>query len=58
MRIEWVKINKRSYYFVDGVKITNDALLATLKGVCGEKGCREVFGDLLLCLAGLLASRY
>ncbi len=48
MRIERVLINKKRYYFVDGVKITDDALSAVIKGVYGGEVCckmyRDVFG--------------
>ena len=48
MRIERVLINKKRYYFVDGVKITDDALSAVIKGIYGGEVCckmyRDVFG--------------
>ena len=48
MRVERVCINKKRYYFVDGVKITADALSAVIKGVYGAEVCckmyRDVFG--------------
>ena len=46
MRIDWVRINKRSYYFADGVKITDSALATIIRGVYGEKICREMYRDL------------
>ncbi|MBQ3442148.1 MAG: hypothetical protein IJG33_02760 [Selenomonadaceae bacterium] len=46
MRIEWVHINKRSHYFVDGVKVSNDALSTIIKGVYGGEVCCSMFRDL------------
>lgn len=48
MRVERVSINKKRYYFVDGVKITDDAPTAVIKGIYGAEVCckmyRDVFG--------------
>lgn len=49
MKIERVRINQKSYYFVDGVKINSDALSTILKGIYGGDVCckmyREVCSD-------------
>lgn len=46
MRVERVSINSKRYYFVDGVKITDDALSAVIKGVYGADVCRKMYRDL------------
>ena len=46
MRVERFSINKKQYYFVDGVKITEDALNAVIKGVYGADVCRKMHRDL------------
>lgn len=46
MRIERVLINKKRYYFVDGVKITDDALSAVIKGVYGADVCCQMYRDI------------
>ncbi|MBQ4404494.1 MAG: hypothetical protein II857_08795 [Selenomonadaceae bacterium] len=46
MRVERFSINKRQYYFVDGVKITEDALNAVIKGVYGADACSKMYRDL------------
>lgn len=46
MRIERVLINKKRYYFVDGVKITDDALSAIIKGVYGADICCKMYRDI------------
>ncbi len=46
MRVERVSINKKCYYFVDSVKITDDALNAVIKGVYGADVCRKMYRDL------------
>lgn len=45
MRIERVRINRKSFYFVDGVKITDDALSAIIKGVYGADVCCKMYRD-------------
>ena len=45
MRIERVSINKKRYYFIDGVKITDDALSAIIKGVYGADVCCKIYRD-------------
>ena len=46
MRIEWARINDKSHYFIDGVKINNDALSTIIKGVYGGEVCCSMFRDL------------
>ena len=46
MRVERVRINKKRYYFVDGVKITGEALSAVIKGVYGADVCCKMYQDI------------
>lgn len=46
MRIEWARINDKSHYFIEGVKINNDALSTIIKGVYGGEVCCSMFRDL------------
>ena len=46
MRIDRVHINGRSYYYVDGQKIGNDALSAVIKGIFGRGVCAKVYWDI------------
>lgn len=43
MRIDRVRINGKSYYFVDGAKISSDALSIVISGVYGKDVCSQVY---------------
>ena len=47
MRIGRVKINSKSYYFIDGDRIRSDALHVMIKGVYGEEICKAVYHEVI-----------
>lgn len=48
MRIEFAKVNGRSYYFVCGKRINADALLAVIDNLFGKEARCKMFSDLIV----------
>lgn len=47
MRIDRVRINGRSYYYVDGERIGSDALATVIRGIFGDNVCKNLYWDVV-----------